>query len=302
MKTIIKSLLILAFVTLASIVTVGQITWFQSGYMTSTSKKITEQCPVGTMIYVGTSFAPYKVIKAIGANTMTLAQAVSGSYAIAQSAVNLNAYYVDTATNRTKHGTMGFFNALYAYSTSTFTGTATFNGSLVSATPTLAGHALAKTSGNGNSATYSGSWVLGSGDSLTAAKIFGTTYVSIAGQTLQKSSGDANSLTLSHSLVVGATGDSLTSTHGFLTDLAVFGHLIAKTSGNDHSLTVNSSWVLASGDTLTAPVASFTTKVYSPVIYCTGANGAIFTGTDGTTHYKLQIASGGVATFVTVTP
>jgi hypothetical protein len=44
-----------------------------------------------------------------------------------------------------------------------------------------------------------------------------------------------------------------------------------------------------------------TTKVSSPIIYCSGATGAVFTATDGTTHLKLVLTPGGTATYVTVT-
>ena len=72
---------------------------------------------------------------------------------------------------------------------------------------------------------------------------------------------------------------------------------------------LNSYWVVGTRGTFshTQTTADSSTTGYagtrysSPSIFCTNANGAIFTATDGTTHYKLQL-TGGVATYVTVTP
>jgi len=73
------------------------------------------------------------------------------------------------------------------------------------------------------------------------------------------------------------------------------GHALSKTSANANSLDLAASLSLASGDTLSAP------KVKSPYVWCTGADGGIFTATNGT-YWKLQLTSAGTASYVAVTP
>ena len=166
MKTIIKSLLILVFVAMASFVTIGAgVTFLQYGYMTSAGNKIDQRCVVGTLIYLGTSYVPYRVSKEIGAGTMTLTQAIANSY-VTVPVNNMDTSYAHTTGTEKVYGMFQFYGALYAYSTMNVSGIATFSGGLVSASSTLAGHILAKTSGNGHSATYGGSFGVNPGDTL----------------------------------------------------------------------------------------------------------------------------------------
>jgi len=76
-----------------------------------------------------------------------------------------SSYYLDTANAQTAHGTKGFFDAVNMYSTLGVSGTITLPGSTT----------LAKTSGNGNSVTTSGSLVVGGNDTLTTTVVDATT-------------------------------------------------------------------------------------------------------------------------------
>jgi len=129
---------------------------------------------------------------------------------------------------------------------------------------------VTKTTGNANSATFSGSIVA---DSVTAPLVAATSTLILPGTTTAtKTTGNANSVTLSGSLVVGGN-DTLTTTHVATTTATVGTTLtlpgattITKTSGNGNSVTTSGSLVVGGNDTLTTTHVAATTVTVSGLL------------------------------------
>ena len=185
-KLLLIGLIFLGFVSMA------QVSYLPPAYVpNATTAKIDKGIPVNTIVFVGALHVPYICIKEIGGGTMTMAQAIAGSYLTGFSYNLMDSSYLHSTGVEKAYAAYTFYSPL----------------SIIYA------------------AYLNSYWVVGTRGTFTHTQ------------------------TAADSSTTGYAG----------------------------------------------------TRYSSPSIFCTGANGAIFTATDGTTHYKLQL-TGGVATYVTVTP
>jgi len=208
------------------------------GYVIPTqTTPTTEYIKKNSFVYITADTTLYltKINIGVGSRMSTTMLASAGNYSVINRAIfggKAISFFVDTA------------NAQNIYGVKSFKNNTVFSGTTVTIP---GGTTISKTAGNANSATLSGSLVVGGNDTLTTTHVattsatVGTTLTLPGSTTITKTPGNANSITTSGSLVVGGN-DTLTTTHVATTS-------VGATSITSATLVANTSLRLGAVDT-----------------------------------------------------